>query len=159
MATQFYVQVEGVKGSAADAAHKGWMDATNWNVGANHPGGFKHGGAGSTGKTAFTDLSFSTHMDSAWPDMHLFCSNGKTIPKVKLECVKETGDSKITYLTITLENCIVSSASSNTSGDRPSADYSFNFAKMTMDYKSQEVGGGSKGAVTHYWDVNTNKGG
>jgi type VI secretion system secreted protein Hcp len=159
MATQFYVEVEGVKGSSADADHKGWMDATNWHVGAHHPGGFKHGGAGSTGKTAFTDLSFSTHLDGAWPDMHLFCSNGKTIPKVKLECVKEAGDGKIKYLKITLENCIVSSASSNTSGDRPSADYSFNFAKMTVDYTTQTKSGSAGPVVSHNWDVNTNKGG
>ncbi len=159
MATQFYVQVDGVKGSSADAGHKDWMDATNWNVGAHHPGGFKHGGAGSTGKTAFTDLSFSTHLDSAYPDMFLFCSNGKTISKVKLECIKETGDSKLKYLTVTLENCIVSSCSSSTHGDRPSANYSFNFAKMTVDYTPQAKGGSGSGAVTHYWDVNENKGG
>ncbi len=159
MATQFYVKVEGIDGSSADAAHTGWMDATNWHVGAHHPGGFKHGGAGSLGKTAFTDLSFSTHLDKAWPDMHLFCSNGKTISKVTLQCVKEAGDSKITYLTIVMEPCIVSSASSNTSGDSPSADYSFNFAKLTVKYKGQTLDGASTGEAEHYWNAQTNDGG
>ncbi len=159
MATQFYVKVEGTKGSSADAAHKDWMDCLNWNVGAHHPGGFKHGGAGSTGKTAFTDLRFSTHLDAASADMFKFVSNGKTHAKVTLECVKEAGDSKITYLTITLEQCVVSGHSEHTGGDKPSADYSFNFAKMTMEYKPQGKSGSASGAVTHYWDVNENTGG
>lgn len=159
MATQFYVEVDGVKGDSQDAGHKGWMDVMNWNVGASHPGGFKHGGGGSTGKTAFTDLSFSTHLDPACTDMFLFCSNGKTISKVKLECIKETGDSKLKYLTVELENCIVSSYQTSTAGERPSANYCFNFAKMTMVYTPQGKDGAGKGAITHYWDVNANEGG
>jgi len=159
MATQFYLQIDGVKGDSQDAGHKGWMDVTNWNVGAHHPSGIKSGGGGSTGKTSFTDLTFSTHLDPASTDMFLFCSNGKTIPKAKLECIRETGDSKLKYLVIELENVIVSNFHTSTAGEKPSADYSLNFAKMTVKYTPQTKSGSAGGEVTHYWDVNENTGG
>ena len=72
MATQFYLQLDGVKGDSQDAGHKDWMDVDNWNIGAHHPSGIKAGGGGSTGKTSFTDLNFTTHLCPASVDMFLF---------------------------------------------------------------------------------------
>ncbi|MCZ2135188.1 MAG: type VI secretion system tube protein Hcp [Burkholderiales bacterium] len=159
MATQFYLQLDGVKGDSQDAGHKDWMDVDNWNIGAHHPSGIKAGGGGSTGKTSFTDLNFTTHLCPASVDMFLFCSNGKTISKGKLECIRETGDSKLKYLVLEMENIIVSNYHTSTAGEHPSADYSLNFAKLTVKYTPQTKDGGKGGEISHYWDVNENKGG
>jgi type VI secretion system secreted protein Hcp len=157
--TLFFLEIDGVKGDCQDHQHKGHFDVHNWHVGATHPANVNMGGGGHTGKTAFSDLSFTTHLCNGCTDMFKFCANGKTIPKATLKCYREAGDSRIKYLEVKMENVMVSGYNTSTHGDNPTADYSLNFAKLTLAFTSQSKSGGAGATVTHYWDINNNSGG
>ena len=104
MALQFYLEIDGIKGDCQDSEHAGHLDVSDWNVGMHHPSNVKQGGSTATGKTSFTDMSVTTHLDNAAPDLFGKVSSGDHVPKATLKCYKGAGSGRVNYLKIKLEN-------------------------------------------------------
>lgn len=100
------------------------------------------GGAGS-GKVTLSDIVIVKEIDKSSPKLLQACATGKHFPQATLTVAKTTGKGKKpaqeTYLTIKLENVLVSSYNASGSGDNrePTDEFSLNFAKITFSYNFQ----------------------
>ena len=159
MAVDMFMKIAGLKGESADkAGHAGEIDVLAWSWGASNSGNAHMGGGQGAGKVNVQDLSFTKYIDKTSPDLMLACCNGKHYPEAKL-VVRKAGETPLEYLTITMNDLIVTSVSTGGSGgeDRLTENVTLNFSKVTVEYTEQTEKGtaGAKPKMT--WDISANK--
>ena len=159
MATDFLLEIDGIKGELSDKTFKGAIELETFSWGASNAGSHAAGGGGGAGKASFQDLHFTTSVSKASPNLMLFCANGTHIKKAVLHVRKQGGEQK-EYYTLTLEDLLVSSYQSGGHSSTPSAppvdQFSLNFTKITYAYKQQKPDGSLDTAVETVWNVKTN---
>src|SRR4029078_8846820 len=121
--------------------------------GLNQTGAHGAGGGGGAGKVSVHDISITTFVDKASPELMLHCANGKHI-KEGLITVRKAGENPVEYLKIKLTDILVSGVQHAGHGDDPlSENLSLNFAKFQMESQEQGSDGKAKGGpVTMGWD-------
>lgn len=86
MAIDVYLQIDSIKGESQDDKHKDWIEIVQaqWGVAqpVSSPGSATGGRA--TGRSEYRTLSLAKLADLASPVLMQHCSNGKTIPKAKM---------------------------------------------------------------------------
>jgi type VI secretion system secreted protein Hcp len=111
MATDAYLQIDGIKGESTDSAHQGWIELTSAHWGVTQPMSTSTSTAGghTTGHSEHRTLSVTKLADLASPVLMQHCSMGKTIPKAKIEFMRADGDGKrVKYYQVELENVMLS---------------------------------------------------
>jgi type VI secretion system secreted protein Hcp len=157
MASDYLLEIDGIKGEAQDSKHKETVEIDSFSLGLSHPGSFALGTGGSTGKASFQDVHFTTKVNKASPNLMMACATGKHLSKVTLHVRKATGDGgQQEYMTVKLEDVLVSSwQSGGHSGDEslPSDQFSLNYAKIEIVYKPQDEKGALGADVTGRYDI------
>jgi len=161
MASDYILEIEGIKGESRDHKHKNCVELEHWSVGCSNDGSAAHAGGAGAGKVHFQDFHCSAPLDCAGPELLLACAGGKHIKKATLY-VRKQGEEQQEYLTITLEDFIVSSYQPGGSGGihhsaPPGHQFSFNFSKIKYEYKPQKDDGSLDAAKVAGWDVKANK--
>jgi type VI secretion system secreted protein Hcp len=116
---------------------------------------------------SLTDFKIRKAVDKASAKLFEHCCTGKHIAKLKLN-VNRAGGDKVTYLTIDMEEVVVSSvkfvAGGNQGGedkavsDLPIEEISFNFARIKTTYTQQNrTDGQAGGNIVGGWDRTANK--
>lgn len=157
MAVDIFLKLEGIKGEAQDSKYKDEIDVLAWSWGASQSGTTHTGGGSGSGKVAVQDISVTKYIDKSSPTLFQHCCSGKHISKGKL-IVRKAGDNPLEYLTVELEDIIVSHLSMGGSGseDRLTENITLNFAQFHLKYGVQNKDG-SKGAETeHKWHIAKN---
>src|SRR5260370_3973352 len=118
MAVDMFMDMEGVKGESQDQKHSKTIDVLAWSWGMAQSGTTHMGTGGGGGKVQVHDLSFTKYVDSATPQLMLFCANGKHLKKAELFIRRAAGEKAggLEYLKITMEEIIISSLSTGGSG-------------------------------------------
>ena len=157
MAVDMFIKVGDLKGESKDKAHAGEIDVLAWSWGASNSGNAHMGGGQGAGKVNVQDLSFTKYIDKSTPDLMLFCCNGKHIPEAKLT-VRKAGETPLEYLTITMNDLIVTSLSTGGSGgeDRLTENVTLNFAKVKVNYVEQTEKGAAGAKPQMGWDIAAN---
>ena len=157
MAVDMFIKVGDLKGESKDKAHAGEIDVLAWSWGASNSGNAHMGGGQGAGKVNVQDLSFTKYIDKSTPDLMLFCCNGKHIPEAKLT-VRKAGETPLEYLTITMNDLIVTSVSTGGSGgeDRLTENVTLNFAKVKVNYVEQTEKGAAGAKPQMGWDIAAN---
>lgn len=161
MASDVYMQIEGIKGESADSGHQGWIELTSAHWGVVQPRSATASTAG--GHTAerceHRSLSLSKVVDLASPILMQACSMGKTIPKAKLEFMRADGDGKpVKYYEVELDNVIVSHIDQVLrDGGLLHDEIGLRFSKVKWKYTQQKIGGGAGGNTAGGWDLSANK--
>jgi type VI secretion system secreted protein Hcp len=147
-----------IKGESKDDKHKGTIDVLSWSWGMSQSGSFHVGGGGGAGKVNIQDLSLTKYVDSASPNLMLYCSNGDHFEKGTL-IVRKAGKNPLEYLRITMEKIMVTTVSTGGSGgeDRLTENVTLNFAKVKVEYREQKDDGTGEAAVPYGWDIEANK--
>jgi type VI secretion system secreted protein Hcp len=116
------------------------------------------GGGAGAGKVSVQDLNFTHYIDKASPTLMLLCCNGKHIKKAKL-IVRKAGEHPLEYLTLELEDILVSHVSTGGSHgeDRLTENVTLNFAKFKTEYKEQTSTGAAGKTQEAKWDIPANK--
>ena len=159
MATDYLLEIEGLKGESADSKHKGAIELETFSFGNSNEGSFATGGGGGAGKVHFQDFHVATQVNKASPELMLACASGKHIKKAQL-FVRKQGENQQDYLVITFEDILVSSyqvGGSTGSTNLPTDQFSLNFAKLKYEYKAQKADGTLEAPVTGGWDLKMNK--
>ncbi|WP_020475104.1 Hcp family type VI secretion system effector [Zavarzinella formosa] len=158
MASDFLLEIDGIKGESKDDKHKDTIEIASFSWGASNSGSQGSGGGGGTGKVSFNDLSLTGQVSKASPLLFLACANGQHIKKATLYVRKSGGDAQDFYK-ISMEDLLVSSIqhSDSTGGGIPQESFSLNFAKVKLEYFEQKPDGSLGGATTFGWDVKANK--
>ena len=157
MAVDMFLMLDGIKGESADSKHKGEIDIESFSWGMAQTGSGHRGSGSGSGKVDVNDISIVKVVDKSSPSLMLACANGKHIPKGKIT-VRKAGENPLDYLTIDLENILVSNyqASHATSADTPTESLTLNFVKVKLEYWTQ-TDKGAKGENANFsWDVAKN---
>lgn len=87
MASDVYLQINGINGGSNDDKHKWWIEveAVDWGVIQPTAGTMSTAGGHTIGHTVFDALRITKAVDLASPKLMELAAQGKTIPKAKLE--------------------------------------------------------------------------
>ncbi len=160
MASDVYLQIEGVKGESNDAAHQGWIevDAVDWGVIQPTSSTATTAGGHTIGRAVFDAIRVTKTVDLASPKLMELVAQGKTIPKAKLEFFRSDGSGPIKYYEVTLENVLLSSNRKSYGGGGLVVDqFTLHYSKIVERYTQQKIGGGTGGNTAGGWDLATNK--
>ncbi|QKZ02385.1 Hcp family type VI secretion system effector [Pseudomonas eucalypticola] len=169
MAFDAYIQIDGIPGEAVDDKHKDWIEVLGYEYGATQATSAtaSSSGGASSERVALTDFTIRKAVDKASAKLFEACCKGTHISKIQL-AVNRAGGDKLTYLTIDLEEAVVSSvnfvAGGNQNGedkavsDLPVEEIKFNFARIKTTYTQQNrTDGQAGGNVVGGWDRTANK--
>jgi type VI secretion system secreted protein Hcp len=157
MSVDMFMKLGDVKGESRDKSHKDEIDVLAWSWGASNSGSFHTGGGGGAGKVNVQDLSFTKWVDLASTELFLACCNGKHIPEATL-VVRKAGETPLEYLTIVMNEVMVTSYSTGGSGgeDRLTENVTLNFSKVKITYKEQAPAGTQAKAPSVSWNIAEN---
>jgi type VI secretion system secreted protein Hcp len=136
MAIDVYLQIDGIKGESTDSTHQGWIEVSSAQWGVVQPIHASGSGTGgrTTGRSEYRSMSLAKLADLASPALMQHCSNGKTIPKAKLEFMRADGEGSILRDHLSLQ-----------------------FTKVKWKYAQQKINGGMGGNTAGGWDLSCNK--
>ena len=161
MATDVYLQIDGIKGESADDKHRDWIECSSVHWGITQPkSATASTGGGHTAERAdLQDIMFTKLADISTPILLQTCAVGKTVPRAKFEFMRADGNGdRVKYFEIELENVLIGMISPGVhSGDILSENVSLKFSKVKWRYTQQKVAGGAGGGTSGGWDLATNK--
>jgi type VI secretion system secreted protein Hcp len=136
------------KGDSVGEGHAGEIDVLAYSWGMSQTGTMHQSTGGGAGKVNVQDLSFTHFVDSATANLIKYCCSGQHIDEVLLT-LQKAGGSVLPYMTLKMEEVIVTSVSTGASGgeDRQTENVTLNFARFHLTYQPQETKGGKKGGV------------
>lgn len=153
MASDYILEIEGLKGESKDGKFKEAIDVESFSWGASNPTSFGYGGGGGTGKVSFQDIHFTKKVDKASPELFFRCANGEHLTKAQLH-IRKAGTKQQEFYTLILETLAVSSFQSGGHGAGGLTEsFSLGFAKLTFEYKEQSDTGQQLSQVKRAWDV------
>lgn len=160
MASDLYLQIDGIKGESTDLAHLGWIevDAVSWAVTQPKSATASTGGGHTAERCEMTEITFTKAADLASPMLLQMCAGGKTIQKAKFEFMRADGPNAIKYYEIELENVLIAHvAPSVGAGVLVSESVGLKFSRVRWKYTQQNVGGGTAGNTAGGWDLASNR--
>jgi type VI secretion system secreted protein Hcp len=106
-----YIQIDGVKGESTDSDHKDWIEILS--VSNLHPIQPPKPPTSKVSSSTGAKSSFSVTklVDKSSPKLYQAVSSGKHLPKVIIELYRASGGSKLKYLTINVNQVLISNIS------------------------------------------------
>lgn len=155
-----YMQVDGIKGESTDSEHKDWIELLSFNHSISQPASAtaNSAGGGTTARCQHQDYSITKLVDLASPKLYELCSSGKHLKKVVLEMMRASGDKRVKYMVVTMEQVVISHVAPSGGGDFPSEAISFNYGTIKWQYTQQKRADGSEaGNTAGGWSLVENK--
>ena len=139
MASDYLLELDGVKGESKDDVHKETIEIASWSLGASNPTSIGSAGL-SGGKVSYSDLSVMISLEKASVELLNRVNTGKVIKKATLYGRKAGDDKRQDYLKIVLSEVMVSSwqTSASDGSGIPMLSVSFSFSKITYQYCIQK---------------------
>lgn len=160
MASDYYLQLDGIKGESTDSSHAGWIECSTvtWSISQPKSATASTSGGHTAGRADLSEITISKLVDLASPLLAQTCACGKTIPKAKLEFQRADGQTSIKYFEVELENVLIGHIAPSFDGtEQPRETLGLKFSKVRWKYSKQKVAGGASGNTTGGWDAATNR--
>jgi len=148
-----------INGESTVDKHDKWItiDSIQFGVGRgiSSVGG---GGDRETSNPSFSEVTMSKTMDVSSTELFMQAISGKSLGKAEIHFI-QTGGTDVkgqSYLTIELDEVLVSSYSVSSGGDRPSESFSLNFTKISYQYDKFD-GGKIVTGTAKKWDLAKNE--
>lgn len=156
MAVNAFLQIDDLKGDCVVKGYEDQIQVSSWNWGMSNGGTSHRGGGAGRGRAEIQDFTFVHEIDPATPELMESCMRGKHFDKAVLVVRKAGGKEALDYLTITMEEVLVTNVSTsgveNSDGDLESV--TLNFARVEIVYQGQGKDGGPKGGpITKQYDI------
>lgn len=161
MATDAYLQIDGIKGESNDQAHVGWIEVSSVQMGVLQPKSATASTAG--GHTAerceHRSITMTKLADLSSPILMQTCSAGRTIPKARLEFMRaDSQGERVKYYEVELENVLIGSVNQTLhGGDILQESVALKFSRVTWKYTQQKISGGAGGNTSGGWDLSANR--
>ncbi len=159
MASDYLLEIDGVKGESTDDVHKGKIEIDSFSWACMNEGTGGRGGGSGSGKANFSDFQFTKQCDTASHELIKSCASGKHFTKAILTA-RKAGDGQKDFLVVTMEDVFVSSFNSSGSsggGSIPHESVTLNYVKIKYEYKLQDKKGGLVGGMVAGYDRALNK--
>lgn len=161
MAIDVYLQIDGIKGESADAAHPDWIEcqSVNWSLRQPKSATASTAGGHTAERVELSDVVFTKISDLASPILAQSCATGKTIPKARFEFMRADGQGEaVKYYEVELENVLIAHVAQGVAGgDVMSENIGLKFSKVKWRYTRQKISGGGSGNTAGGWDLATNR--
>lgn len=161
MATDVYLQLDGIKGESQDERHVGWIECltVNWALTQPKSATASTAGGHTAERVELTPITFMKLADLSSPMLLKHCAGGKTIPKAKFEFMRADGQgAPIKYYEIELENVLISHVAPSIGGGSILSEFvSLAFSKVKWIYTQQRTAGGAAGNTCAGWDLSSNR--
>jgi type VI secretion system secreted protein Hcp len=161
MASDYLLEIDGIKGESHDSKHKGTIEISSFSWGASQGGTHGSGGGGGAGKVSFQDLHFTSTVNIASPKLAEACATGKHLKKAVLY-VRKAGGKQEEYYKVTLSDVLVSNyqlGGQSKGSVLPVDQFSLNFAKIEYEYKPQKQDGSLDAGLKMVYDLAKNTAG
>jgi type VI secretion system secreted protein Hcp len=158
--SDIYMQIDGLKGESTDSEHKDWIEILSFNHSISQPASAtaNSAGGGTTGRSQHQDYSISKYIDLASPKLYEMASSGKHIKKITIEMLRASGDKRVKYMVVNLEEVVISHVAPAGGSDFPSESVSFNYGTIKWTYTQQKRADGSQGGnAAGGWSLVENK--
>jgi type VI secretion system secreted protein Hcp len=158
-AVDYFLKVDGVPGESQDSKHRGEIELMSWSWGETQGGARSAGGGSGAGKVNFQDVNFTAFMSSASVNFFKFCATGQHL-KSAILTARQAGKSQQDFYTITFTDVLVSSyqtGGNRTNSTLPVDQFTFNFGKVEIEYKTQKADGSTGAATKAGFDLKLNK--
>ncbi len=162
MATDTFIKIDGIDGESTDDKHHGWIEVLRYGMGVKQTISVTASSAGgaSAERADFNEFRIRKLLDKSSPKLALACAAGTHIDEIVVELCR-AGSDKVTFMTYTLKNCLISRIVTNSGGDTgaefPAETVKINYAKIKWAYtKQNRLGGGATGQVASGWDLQRN---
>lgn len=150
----YFLKIEGIDGESIDDQHPGTIEIDSFSWGVSNSSSLSGGGGGS-GKVSVHDISFTSKVSKASPNLMLATATGKHYPRAIL-FVRKAGGTQQDYYKVTLQDIMVTSYQSSaggSGGDVPTDQFSLNFTKIEFEYKTQKEDGTLGESVKASYDL------
>jgi type VI secretion system secreted protein Hcp len=158
-ASDYLLEIDGIKGESADKKHKDTIDIESFSWGVSQQGTHSSGGGGGAGKVSFSDITVTKLIDKSSPLLFKRVATGQHIKKAVL-FVRKAGGQQQEYMKITLEDVLVSSyktAPSKSSDSVPLEQVSLNFSKIEFSYAPLKPDGSLGAPLISTYDLKSLK--
>ena len=153
MALDSFLKLDGIKGESQVKGFEEQIQILAWSWGMSQSGSAQSGTGAGAGKVNVSDISFTHYVDSSTPTLMGACCSGKHFPKATLTMRKAGGDAALKYVTITLEDLLITSVSTG-GEDLLTENVTVSFARYKFAYQPQsKQGGAGGGEITQGWDM------
>jgi len=155
-----YMQIDGLKGECTDSDHKDWIELLSYNHSISQPASATatSAGGGTTARCQHSDFSITKYIDLASPKLYEMCSSGKHIKSVNIEMMRASGDKRVKYMEVKMEQVVISHVAPAGGSDFPSEAVSFNYGTIKWTYTQQKRTDGTAGGnTTGGWSLVDNK--
>jgi type VI secretion system secreted protein Hcp len=155
-----YLQIDGLKGESTDSEHKDWIEILSFNHSISQPSSATaaSAGGGTTSRCQHQDYSITKYIDLASPKLYELCSSGKHIKTVNLEMMRASGDKRVKYMVVAMEQVVIAHVAPAGGADFPTESISFNYGTIKWTYTQQKRADGSQGGnTTGGWSLVENK--
>jgi type VI secretion system secreted protein Hcp len=159
MASDFLLEIDGIKGESQDDKHKETIEIQSFSWGASNAGSFASNLGGGTGKVSMQDMHLTGTAHKGSPLLFQAVALGKHISKAQLH-VRKSGGGAQNFYTIIMEDVLVSSYQSgghDGSSSIPTEQFSLNFAKIEFHYQPQDAKGAVGNKVVAKHDLKVGK--
>jgi type VI secretion system secreted protein Hcp len=159
VATDFLLEIDGIKGESTDEKFKGHIEIDSFSWACMNEGTGGRGGGSGSGKANFSDFQFTKWCDAASHDLIKSCASGKHFTKAILRA-RKAGEGQKEFLIVTMEDVFVSAFNSSGSaggGSIPHESVTLNYVKIKYEYKPQDNKGGLTGNMVAGYDRALNK--
>ena len=160
MASDSYLQIDGVKGDSTDSGHRDWIEIHSFSHTITQPASATaaSAGGGTYARTKHGDFEVVKEIDLASPKLFELCSSGKHIKKIVIDLMRASGDAPVKYMSIELDNAVISMVSvEGNPGGAPMERVAFNYNQIKWTYTQQKSDGSKGGNVTGGWSLAENK--
>jgi len=147
-----------IKGDSTVDSHTDWITIDSLQFGVGRAVSVSGGGKDrDTSNPSFSEVVMTKSTDIASADLFMQAICGKSLGKCTIHFIQTAGsDSKQqTYLTIELEEALVTAYSASSGGDRPSESVSVNFTKISYQYNAYSGDKVTTGTAKK-WDLKAN---
>lgn len=161
MSADYYLKIDGIDGESTDSKHKKWIAVESFSHGVSQPvSGASSTGGQTGGRADFQNFTITKTIDSATPDLNIYCCSGKHISEIQIELCLATEEQHV-FMKYVLEDVIVASVSpggnAGSNETRPQEMVSFAYGKIKWEYTPIDNKGKAAAAVDRTWELATNK--
>jgi type VI secretion system secreted protein Hcp len=151
MAVDAFLKLGDVKGESPVEGFEDQIQVLSWSWGMSQTGTTHTGTGGGAGKVNVQDMAITHYVDTASPNIIMACASGKHYPEAVLT-LRKAGEDALEYLTITLNDLIITSVSMGGSEgeERNTESFTLNFSKFKYSYQPQDSKGAKKGGAIDY---------
>lgn len=158
MASDYLLEIDGIKGESVDAKHPGTLEIESFSWGETNSGSFSLGTGGGSGKVSWQDFHFTVNLSKASPVLMQKCCSGDHIKKATLYVRKQGGEQLEYYIWKFTELLITSFQTGGSSGSPlPTEQISFNFGMLEINYHEQTDKGNLGSPTIFKYDQRTKK--